>query len=130
MKTNMKMIQDFNKVIIENFEPFQYMIIDYVGSFEGEMVADGNVLVNRNRLLLYAINPDKTNVLFTYNGNFNIRKSLVYINNKSNYVIVKKESDNVGAIKSKWNVSTSKYIDFSRTNKHKPYRQTILTKRK
>tara|TARA_Y100001963_G_C6733344_1_gene425010 strand:- start:96 stop:488 length:393 start_codon:yes stop_codon:yes gene_type:complete len=130
MKLNMKLIQDFDRVIIENFEPFQYMFMHYNGSFEGNMVANGNVLIRRNILYFYNIKPDETNVLFTYNGNFNIKKTFIYNKNKRNYILTKKETDDVGGIKSKWNESTSKYTHFSRTNKYKPYMQTILTKRK
>jgi len=129
MRTNMKIIQDFDKVIIENFEPFQYMIIHYSGSFNGTMISDGNILVHKNRLFLYAINPDSTNVIFTYSGNFNIKKSFAYIDNKKKYIVTKKESDNFDAIKSKWNESTSRYKDFYRNNKRKPHTQTILRKK-
>ena len=129
MRTNMKIIQDFDKVIIENFEPFQYMIIHYTGSFQGNMVANGNVLIHKNRLFLYAISPDITNILFTYTGNFNIKKTFAYIDNKSNYIVTIKELDNVNTIKSKWNDSTSRYTDLNRTNKRKSYTQTTLRKK-
>ena len=125
----MKLFQSFDKVFIENFEPFQFMTIHFNGSFDGDMVTDGNMVVKRNVLFLYGINPDRTNVLFTYSGNFTIKKSFAYIGNKSNYIVTRKESDDVHTIKSKWDESTSKYTDFYRTNKRKPYGQTILRKK-
>ena len=130
MKTNMKLFQDFDKVFIQNHEPFQLMIIDFNGSFDGDMVSKGKVIINKNKIILMSVAPDVTGVLFTYIGNLNITKAFAYINNKKNYIITRKESDNVNTIGSKWDESTSKYTDFYRTNKRKPHQQTILTKRK
>ena len=129
MKTNMKLFQDFDKVFIQNHEPFQLMIIDFSGSFDGDMVSTGNVIINKNKIILLSVEPDVTGVLFAYNGNLNITKAFAYIDNKKNYIVTMKESDNVNTIKSKWNESTSKYTDFYRTNKRKPYKQTILRKK-
>ena len=130
MNTKMNILQDFDKVIINNFEPFQYMIINFNGSFQGDMVADGSLLVKKDQLFVYDVNLDNTNVLFTYDGNFSIKRVYAYIDNINHYVITRKSSDNVNTIQSTWNLSTSKYTDFYRTNKGKPYRQTILRKRK
>ena len=51
MNTKMNILQDFDKVIINNFEPFQYMIINFNGSFQGDMVADGNLLLKKTSCL-------------------------------------------------------------------------------
>jgi hypothetical protein len=106
------------------------MIINFNGSFQGDMVANGNLLVKKDQLFIYGVNLDSTNVLFTYDGDFSIKRVYAYIDNINHYIITRKSSDNVNNIKSTWNLSTSKYTDFYRTNKGKPYRQTILRKRK
>ena len=46
---------------------------------------------------------------------------------KNNY---KKTSDNIENILSEWDSTTSKYTDYYRNNKSKPYKKTILRKRK
>ena len=42
MNTKMNILQDFDKVIINNFEPFQYMTINFNGSSGGSGV-DNNL---------------------------------------------------------------------------------------
>lgn len=125
----MKLFQDFDRVFIQNHEPFQLMIIDFSGSFDGDMVSTGNVIINKNKIILMSVEPDVTGVLFTYSGNLNITKAFAYIDNKKNYIVTKRPSDETHNILAIWNNSTSKYTDFYRSNKTKPYKQTILRKK-
>ena len=129
MKT-ITIYKDFDKIYLENYKPFQIMVIQYNGNFDANMVANGNFILNKNMMFFYAVELDPTNVLFTYDGNFTIKKAYIYKDNKFIYINTRNESDDVNTIQSTWNESTSKYTDFFRTNRRKPYRQTILRKRK
>ena len=130
MNSNMKMIQDFDRVLVEDYEPFQIMIIHFNGSFDGDMVANGDVIVSRDKMFLFNIVLDPTNVLFTYDGNFRIKKSFAYIDGKSNYIMTKKESDEFQSVLlTYFDGRSSKYTDYNRNNKTKPFRKTILRKR-
>ena len=126
----MRIYKDFDKIYLENFKPFEIMVIQYTGNFDADMVANGNFILNKDMMFFYGIELDATNVLFTYQGNFRIKKAYLYQNNKLIYINTRNESDDVNTIQSTWNESTSKYTDFFRTNRRKPYRQTILRKRK
>tara|TARA_R100001129_G_C5288915_1_gene239090 strand:- start:489 stop:878 length:390 start_codon:yes stop_codon:yes gene_type:complete len=129
MKT-MRIYKDFDKIYLENFKPFEIMVIQYAGNFDADMVANGNFVLNKDMMFFYGIELNATNVLFTYEGNFTIKKAYIYKDNKLIYINTRNESDDVNTIQSTWNESTSKYTDFFRTNRRKPYRQTILRKRK
>ena len=126
----MRIYKDFDKIYLENFKPFEIMVIQYTGNFDADMVANGNFILNKDMMFFYGIELDATNVLFTYEGNFIIKKAYIYKDNKLIYINTRNESDDVNTIQSTWNESTSKYTDFFRTNRRKPYRQTILRKRK
>ena len=126
----MRIYKDFDKIYLENFKPFEIMVIQYTGNFDADMVANGNFILNRDMMFFYGVELDATNVLFTYDGNFTIKKAYIYKDNKLIYINTRNESDDVNTIQSTWNESTSKYTDFFRTNRRKPYRQTILRKRK
>ena len=126
----MRIYKDFNKVYLENYEPSQIIEIFYNGFFSGDMVASGNIILTENKIFLINIELDRTNVLFTYDGNFTIKKTYAYIDGQIKIIRTYSESDDVNTIQSTWNESTSKYTDFFRTNRRKPYRQTILRKRK
>ena len=126
----MRIYKDFDKIYLENFKPFEIMVIQYTGNFDADMVANGNFILNKDMMFFYGIELNATNVLFTYQGNFRIKKAYLYQNNKLIYINTRNESDDVNTIQSTWNESTSKYTDFFRTNRRKPYRQTILRKRK
>ena len=126
----MRIYKDFDKIYLENFKPFEIMVIQYTGNFDADMVANGNFILNKDMMFFYGIELDATNVLFTYDGNFIIKKAYIYKDNKLIYINTRNESDDVNTIQSTWNESTSKYTDFFRTNRRKPYRQTILRKRK
>ena len=126
----MRIYKDFDKIYLENFKPFEIMVIQYTGNFDADMVANGNFVLNKDMMFFYGIELDATNVLFTYEGNFTIKKAYIYKDNKLIYINTRNESDDVNTIQSTWNESTSKYTDFFRTNRRKPYRQTILRKRK
>ena len=128
---NMNLLQDFDSVYVENYEPIKMLIIEYRGSFDGEMIARTNHVVKDNHIFFFGIGLDSTNILFNYNGNFRIKKVFAYtMEGKKRWVAVKTTSDDVNRILAEWNVSTSKYTDYNRSNKHKPYRKTILRKRK
>lgn len=129
MKT-IRIYKDFDKIYLENFKPFEIMVIQYTGNFDADMVANGNFILNKDMMFFYGIELDATNVLFTYEGNFTIKKAYIYKDSKLIYINTRNESDDVNTIQSTWNESTSKYTDFFRTNRRKPYRQTILRKRK
>lgn len=129
MKT-MRIYKDFDKIYLENYKPFQIMVIQYNGNFDANMVANGSFILNKDMMFFYGVELDATNVLFTYDGNFTIKKAYIYKDNKLIYINTRNESDDVNTIQSTWNESTSKYTDFFRTNRRKPYRQTILRKRK
>ena len=129
MKTA-RIYKDFDKIYLENFKPFEIMVIQYTGNFDADMVANGNFVLNKDMMFFYGIELDATNVLFTYEGNFTIKKAYIYKDSKLIYINTRNESDDVNTIQSTWNESTSKYTDFFRTNRRKPYRQTILRKRK
>lgn len=129
MKT-IRIYKDFDKIYLENFKPFEIMVIQYTGNFDADMVANGNFVLNKDMMFFYGIELDATNVLFTYEGNFTIKKAYIYKDSKLIYINTRNESDDVNTIQSTWNESTSKYTDFFRTNRRKPYRQTILRKRK
>lgn len=126
----MKIYKDFNKLYLENYQPSQVIEIFYNGFFNGNMVASGNIIVTENKIFLINIALDRTNVLFTYDGNFTIKKTYAYIDGQVKIIRTYSESDDINAIESTWNQTTSKYTDFNRTNRRKPYRQTILRKRK
>ncbi len=126
----MNIVQDFDKIYIEKLKKFEFMVIDFNGNFEAEMIANGSFVLKKNKLFFINLNFDNTNILFNYSGDFTIKKAYIYREKTLKYVNIKYKSDNVDTIKSIWNLSTSKYTDFYRTNKGKPYRQTILRKRK
>tara|TARA_Y100001938_G_C7940890_1_gene354253 strand:- start:12 stop:404 length:393 start_codon:yes stop_codon:yes gene_type:complete len=130
MNTKMNIVQDFDKIYIEKLKKFEFMVIDFNGNFEAEMIANGSFVLKKNKLFFINLNFDNTNILFNYSGDFTIKKAYIYREKTLKYVNIKYKSDNVDTIKSIWNLSTSKYTDFYRTNKGKPYRQTILRKRK
>ena len=127
---NMNLLQDFDSVYVENPEPTKMLIIEYSGSFDGDMVAKGVVVVKRNHIYLFRIELDPTNILFNYNGNFRIKRVWAYDSDKKRHGIVAKiTSDDVGRITAEWNLCDSKYTDYSRSNKYKSYKQTILRKK-
>ena len=126
----MRIYKDFDKVYLENYKPSKVIEMFYSGFFDGNMVAKGNIIVTENRIFFIDINLNSSGLLFTYNGNFAIKKTYAHIDGKVEIIRAYSESDDVNAIQSTWDESTSKYTDFFRTNKRKPYRQTILRKRK
>ena len=127
---NMNLLKDFDSVYIENYEPIVVLIIEYTGSFDGDMVAGATSVIKRNHIFLFGIDLDSTNILFNYNGNFRIKKVYAYTSDKKkHWIVAKTTSDNVERITAEWNTSDSKYTDYSRSNKFKSYKKTILRKK-
>ena len=55
----MNLLQDFDSVYVENYEPITLLEIYYTGSFEGDMVAQSwRSIVKRNRMFLFGIKLD------------------------------------------------------------------------
>ena len=130
MDTNMKLYQDFDSVYVKNYEPFKLMIIHFKGSFDGQMVSGGISVVNRNSIYILGGDLHPSNILLNYDGNFDIKRVFAYLpDGNRHYIKTNKRSDQVGKILSKWDDSTSKYEDFKRSNRGKPFRKTILRKR-
>lgn len=126
----MNLLQNFDSVYIENYEPIVVLIIEYTGSFDGDMVAWGFPIIKRNHIYLFGIDLDSTNILFNYNGNFRIKKAYAYTSDKKkHWIVAKTTSDEVGRITARWDTSDSKYTDYSRSNKFKSYKKTILRKK-
>ena len=130
MNTNMKLYQEFDSVYVKNYEPFKLMVIHFKGSFSGQMVSSGISVVKRNSIYILGVDLDPSKILFNYDGNFDIRRVFAYLpDGKRHYIKTNKRSDYVDKILSKWDDSTSKYEDFRRSNRGKPFRKTILRKR-
>ena len=127
----MKIINEVNKVFLNDYEKFDYMTIEYKGSFEAEVVSDGYMSISdkNNKIFLFKTIPNQTGVIFTYKGNLIINKAYHYKNNNKKYLDVDNYSDETQRINSKWNESTSKYLEFKNTNKNKPFKKTKLIKR-
>ena len=126
----MNLLKDFDSVYVENHEKTKLLIIEYTGSFDGDMVAGGVVVVKTNHIYVFGLELDTTNILFNYSGNFKIKRVWAYTSSKKRYgIVTKTTSDNVNRILSEWDSSDSKYTDYNKSNKHKSYKKTILRKK-
>ena len=123
----MKITQTENTINLEYSGSIVALDIRYRGDFVGEIQGNTVSGAKGGRMIIAFLEPPQ-DTLMTYEGNFNIISYLAYndeglIKGRS----IKKISDELNKINSKWSISDTKYEDFNKSNRYKKVKKTELT---
>ena len=116
-----------NEIYIESTQSPKYLSIHYKGDFQGELFGDVKYCwVDKNKIIVeFTGKPEE--LLMKYRGNLTIVASYAYDDDKNrSNVIVKKVSDEINRILSKWSTSTQKYEEYNSSNKYSRALKTSL----
>ena len=123
----MKITQTENTVSLEYSGSVSALDIRYRGNFVGEIHGNTVSGVKEGRMIIAFLEPPQ-DTLMTYEGNFNIISYEAY--NDEGLIKgrnIKKTSDELNKINSKWSISDTKYEDFNKSNRYKKVKKTELT---
>ena len=127
---DVKIKQYVDGVYVEGYTDLAYIDITYKGKFKGQMVADANVFVLKNRIIITHIDLEKSGYLFSYEGNLDILKVAVGGLDKSIYFVpIERNSDEVQDIKSLIGKSYELYTALDKTNKNMKLLETSMMKK-
>ena len=116
-----------DSIILDKTENLSALEISYSGSLVGEIL--GNTISGMNKkkiVILFLSQPD--DVIMTYYGRFNITKVVAYDKESKPIKISRNTySDNINSINSKWDLSTTTYENYNKTNKYIGNVKTILS---
>ena len=113
-----KLTQTTESLILDNTENISALEISYTGSLVGEVLGNTISGMNKKKIIIAFLSKPEE-LIMTYYGRFNITKITAY-NKQSKLVKVSKiiRSDNVNSIESKWDISTTTYENYNKTNKY------------
>ena len=124
-----KISQYADKIYLDNCSGKKLIEINYSGSFVGDVIPEGvTIMMNKNKICIMDIGKgfDKK-VFMNYYGNLVIKNAFYYEDGVKVPISISRYSDEVNKIYSKWDVSTTKYEKYDKTNKYVKNMKTLLS---
>ncbi len=111
--------QYYNEIFMSGYAGARLIDIRFNGAFTGDLIPEGHVSMNRNRILISNIKEHTPSDIFMrYAGSLDITKVYVRFKDSSVAVPVIKHSDEVNRIFGKWSEAETKYEDYNKSFKY------------